>query len=554
MRSRRSSLSSRSGSARICSPQSRQRAEAKEMNITVTLSRLGIRPRMFGGFALILGILLMLAFFALQQVDSIGGTVGDLVTSADGDAGMSRVRVSLMATNGAVERFVRTHNQNDRDTAKRGIDAFAQTFESVDQRFGALPAIAAGKRALMDAIGQYRAGFDAVSANVDRLRNAVSKTEALGSSAGLDASAIALAVANLPAEASPVHVLRLPALTEMMRVSILRYALTQAVRDAVEVEMALKYLVAGLKDAETEVGSAGGRLASLIAMLKGTTEANRTTFAELVNATDALRASEGNLAKASGAIDAVTAQTNRALGELRSQQGVKTSEAVQHTRVLVIGGALAAMLIGSLLAWLIGVSIAGPVARITQRMKSLAAGDLDEPIPGGDHRDEIGDMALAVEVFRENALARIGLEEKARTEDVARASRQAAIERLIATFRSSVGTVLAAVDTSMRRLESTATALSEVAQNASAQAGSAADASAQAAGNVQSVASATDELGTSVEEIRRQVSQANAVVVEAAGMAERTNSQVGSLASAAQRIGDVVGLIQAIADQTNLLD
>ncbi|MEN3380643.1 MAG: hypothetical protein V7608_687 [Hyphomicrobiales bacterium] len=522
------------------------------MNITVTLSRLGIRPRMFGGFALILGVLLMLAFFALQQIDAIGGTAGDLVASADGDAGMSRVRVSLMATNGAVERFVRTHNQNDRDAAKRGIEAFAQAFESVDQRFGALPAIAAGKRALMDAIGQYRAGFDAVSANVDRLRNAVSKTEALGSSAGLDAGAIALAVVNLP-EASPVHVLRLPALTEMMRVSMLRYALTQAVRDAVEVEMAFRYLAAALKDAETEAGSAGGRLASLVAALKGTTEANGTAFAELVNATDALRASEGNLAKASGAIDAVTAQTNRALGELRSQQGVKTSEAVQHTRVLVIGVALAALLIGSLLAWLIGGSIAGPVARITQRMKSLAAGDLDEPIPGGDHRDEIGDMARAVEVFRENALARIGLEEKARTEDVARAGRQAAVERLIANFRSSVGTVLAAVDTSMRRLETTATALSEVAQNASAQAGSAAAASEQAAGNVQSVASASDELGASVEEIRRQVSQANAVVVEAAGMAERTNSQVGSLASAAQRIGDVVGLIQAIAAQTNLL-
>jgi methyl-accepting chemotaxis protein len=523
------------------------------MNMIVALSRLGIRPRMFGGFALILGILLMLAFFALQQIDAIGGTVGDLVTSADGDAGMSRVRVSLMATNGAVERFVRTHNQNDRDAAKRGIDAFAQTFETVDQRFGALPAIAAGKRALMDGIGQYRAGFDALSASVDRLRNAVTKTEALGSSAGLDASAVTLAVANLSAEASPVHVLRLPALTEMMRVSILRYALTQAARDAVEVDMAFSYLVDALKDAEGEAGSLGKRMVSLVATLKETTEANKAAFAELVKAMEALRASEGNLAKASQAIDAATAETNRVLGELRSQQGVKTSDAVQQTRLLVVAFAFAALVIGSLLAWLIGASIAGPVARITQRMKSLASGALDEPIPGGDHRDEIGEMARAVEVFRENALARIGLEEKGRAEDAARAGRQAVVEQLITSFRSSVGTVLAAVDTSMRRLEGTATALSEVAETASVQAGSAAGASEQAAGNVQSVASAADELGTAVEEIRRQVSQANAVVVEAAGMAERTNTQIGSLASAAQRIGDVVGLIQAIAAQTNLL-
>jgi methyl-accepting chemotaxis protein len=67
------------------------------------------------------------------------------------------------------------------------------------------------------------------------------------------------------------------------------------------------------------------------------------------------------------------------------------------------------------------------------------------------------------------------------------------------------------------------------------------------------VASSAEELGASVEEIRRQVSQTNTMVVVATGMAGRTNTEVSALAEAARKIGDVIGLIQAIAAQTNLL-
>ena len=59
------------------------------------------------------------------------------------------------------------------------------------------------------------------------------------------------------------------------------------------------------------------------------------------------------------------------------------------------------LLLGAVLAWLIGASVSGPIRGMTDRMQSLAAGELDEPIPGGESRDEIGRMARAVVERRE---------------------------------------------------------------------------------------------------------------------------------------------------------
>ena len=73
------------------------------MKLPSILSWIGVRTRVFGGFALVLSFLVLLGGFAMVQVERIGGTVNELVTSAAGDAGMSQVRAALLSANGAVE-------------------------------------------------------------------------------------------------------------------------------------------------------------------------------------------------------------------------------------------------------------------------------------------------------------------------------------------------------------------------------------------------------------------------------------------------------------------
>ena len=205
------------------------------------------------------------------------------------------------------------------------------------------------------------------------------------------------------------------------------------------------------------------------------------------------------------------------------------------------------------LTFVVARGIAGPLVRLRTVMLDLAEGRAASDTLDIARNDEIGEMARAVEVFKENAEKRAALEQQARVEEADRNQRQQRIDSMIASFRDTIGSVLAAVEASMARLDSTAKTLSGVADEATAQAQSAAGASEQAATNVQSVATAAEELGSSVEEINRQVAQANTIVSQATTMASRTNEQVASLASAAQKIGDVVELIRAIAEQTNLL-
>src|SRR3569833_2594946 len=91
------------------------------MKLSSLLSWIGIRPRIFGGFALVLSFLVLLAGFATMQVERIGGTVNELVTSAAGDAGMSQVRAALLGANNAVEKFIRTWNVGDKEAAAKAV-------------------------------------------------------------------------------------------------------------------------------------------------------------------------------------------------------------------------------------------------------------------------------------------------------------------------------------------------------------------------------------------------------------------------------------------------
>src|SRR3569833_330561 len=98
------------------------------MKISSSLSWIGIRPRIFGGFALVLGFLVLLAGFATMQVERIGGTVNELVVSAAGGGGLSQVRASLLSANGAVEKFIRTWNVGDRTLRPRRLRTSASSW------------------------------------------------------------------------------------------------------------------------------------------------------------------------------------------------------------------------------------------------------------------------------------------------------------------------------------------------------------------------------------------------------------------------------------------
>ncbi|MET4389673.1 methyl-accepting chemotaxis protein [Bradyrhizobium sp. F1.4.3] len=232
-----------------------------------------------------------------------------------------------------------------------------------------------------------------------------------------------------------------------------------------------------------------------------------------------------------------------------------TAEAVIDgtTSVQEIAGGLAT-LFGLIVAFLIARSIVGPLTSMTRAMGLLAGGNLEVEIPGRGKADEIGDMAKAIDVFKDNMVATERLRHE-QTELEARQaeSRKADMVRLADQFEQAVGEIVDTVSSASHELEASAGTLTATATHAQDLSTEVASASQEATANVQAVASATEELSSSVSEIARQVQESARIASEAVGQASRTNDRVSELSRAAARIGDVVELISTIAGQTNLL-
>ena len=272
------------------------------------------------------------------------------------------------------------------------------------------------------------------------------------------------------------------------------------------------------------------------------------------------RLEDARALEASGAgkasMDALRAKATEIKGAEEALLAVRAQEMDGAYRaaiwMIIIGGVVA---VGLALGLAAGLSrlIARPVNAMTQVMTALAGGDKSVTIPAQDRADELGAMAKAVQVFKENLLRSEAL---AAEQEAARAEREArarAIERLTADFDRTVTATIQSVSTASGQMEQTAQSMSANAEQTSRQATSVAAATEEASANVQTVATAAEELASSIAEISRQVAQSSDVAHRAAAEAERSNATVRSLAESSGRIGEVIRLINDIASQTNML-
>ena len=214
---------------------------------------------------------------------------------------------------------------------------------------------------------------------------------------------------------------------------------------------------------------------------------------------------------------------------------------------------IVAIVIGVGLAFIIGGAIADPISKMTSSMRALAAGDKSVEIPGTGRGDEIGNMAEAVQVFKDNMIKAESLAAEQEAGQAEREKRAKAVEDLTRKFDNDVSGVIETVAASATEMDSTASSMSNTAEQTSSQSTMAAAASEEASANVQTVASAAEELSSSISEISRQVAQSTQIAGAAVAEVDGANEKVQGLAEAAKKIGEVVALITDIADQTNLL-
>ncbi len=194
-----------------------------------------------------------------------------------------------------------------------------------------------------------------------------------------------------------------------------------------------------------------------------------------------------------------------------------------------------------------------PLAEFAGVVGDLADGRHDVTIPAIDRKDEIGTMAVSLQVFKDVLVAKKVADETAAAESNAKIERAQRAGEITRDFEAVIGEIVEIVSQASTKLEASADSLASTAEYSQKTTTAVATASEEASTNVQSVASAAEEMASSVNEISRQVQDSARIAGDAVDQAQKTNDRVGELAKAAARIGDVVELINTIAGQTNLL-
>jgi methyl-accepting chemotaxis protein len=200
-------------------------------------------------------------------------------------------------------------------------------------------------------------------------------------------------------------------------------------------------------------------------------------------------------------------------------------------------------------------TIARPMRALSKSMRELADGHFDVILPGLGQKDEIGDVAGAVEVFKVKASEKVQLEAEIlkQQEQQAAERHKRGMNKLADDFEAAIGVIIDTVSSASTQLEASAGTLTATAGRTQELTTRVAADSEVASTNVRSVASATEKMASSVNEISRQVQDSSRIAHEAVDQAQKTNDRFGQLSLAANRIGDVVELINNIAGQTNLL-
>ena len=234
--------------------------------------------------------------------------------------------------------------------------------------------------------------------------------------------------------------------------------------------------------------------------------------------------------------------------------GTRMSNGLEEMILANSAAVVAGLGLGLIIALVLARGIIVPLTAMTTAMTELADGRLETEIPDRDRSDELGHMATAVQVFKDNAI-RVRQMEAQQEAQMARAAEEK--RRLLAEmadqFEASVGQVVESVSSAATQMQATAQSMSEISEETTRQAATVAATSEEASANVQTVASAAEELSSSIAEIGRQVHHSSKVVSLTAEQARRAHGVIQGLSGAATRIGAVISLINDIASQTNLL-
>ena len=462
---------------------------------------------------------------------------------------VSRVKINEV-------RFRGSSSAADQEDVKESLVAAGNALTTLKERAAEQPEASRIAR-LQTAIGQHATREQRFAQMVLSALGDVEKLKDVGAKLSASANELVASVnRDVPVEQSfAVHLIDRRIM--LMRIASLRFQVLQRAADANSFA-ALAKAVDGAMDSATPVlGDSANDLPPLRALVHDYSELFNA-WAKQVQEVDQVFATE--LQPELDQIESELRQIDTDFNA-RLMEEADATTAASHRSILtsmVVAGL--SLLLGLGLALSTVRSVVAPLRRITGAMLRLAEGKLEVaagPVQSAPddtaRRDEIGAMARALDIFRDNARKAEALAAAERAQQSAQLQRSARLEAMIAAFEQEIAEGTARLNQAASAMEGTARDLAATADQTNGQSAGVAGAAEQTSASVQNVAGSTEQLAASIQEIGRQVTQSSTVAQRALEGARKTDTTVQMLADGAQKIGEVVQLINAIAGQTNLL-
>ena len=516
------------------------------MSLLSIANRISLNGRLIGGFGLLMVLSASTSIFYNLRIRDVRDNVAHIESASLATDTVSSFTRELLLLRRVIVDYVRSGAATDR---AKSLAAFEPLDKSIDRLREVV-----GPRGdvLRTGLSDYHAAFSKLDEEIKKRQGALQTVNAGGIRLTNTLTTVTLELGSAGEAALPAAQ-RLEQAVQALRAAAYRYMGAPSVGDMDIITAEHERVKKELAEVKA-LPPADPALAKIVAALPGQAEKMLASSDQLVGSAASTEQTFAALVK-----------TGVKLGDdaeaLRSEHQTSRSEAVSTAARIAedasTAGSIAAVTVGVLaviLAGLITISISTLIKRMTRTMSQLADGDLAVEIEGAGRGDQIGNMARAVSIFKDNAIRMADAEaEKHRLAAQTEQDRKAGLRELAGRLERAVKDIADGVKQSAQRMHDGAATMSAAAERTKTQSSTVATASEQASANVQTVASAAEELSASIREIGQQAQSSATVARRAAEQASQTTATMEGLSEAADRIGEVINLINNIASQTNLL-
>ncbi|HAS52059.1 MAG TPA: hypothetical protein DCS21_10100, partial [Gammaproteobacteria bacterium] len=365
------------------------------------LSRFGIARRTLDGFSVVVLLMAALALASWLQLMEIEAGIAETETAVQADAALNNISKGLEGLGDSSQRFLRSRKVADIAAARAAsaemrtaLDQAIKTFDQVDIVRQQGPLIRERLAVQSGALEGAALATEDQSRFFDEFLAAASPLANLF-------RALSDAAVRLGSQEDASAIVDLSTKYHESRAAVARFAMTLQPNDLESAQQELGRFIDALARYQP---SGPARVDQLFAAAAAKVPSYRAAAYGLFAALESRLKAEGELVQATAQMEAVMDTVKQAFTTLRIQTTAAQSAKIKGLQHLSFLAATVAILLAVVLTWLIGGSISRPVRRMTVAMRELAAGNLTIQVPALDHRDEVGAMAAAVEIFRQNAL------------------------------------------------------------------------------------------------------------------------------------------------------